>query len=99
MQQYQIVIIRPQGYVHSEAFSEIAETLVYALRKMSKTVTLDENNLNKNAVNIILGANLIKEEDVPNIPPNAIIYNFEQLTKSSSWMTSGFIKILKSFEV
>jgi len=97
--QFQIVLIRPQGYVHSDAFMEIAETLLYAFRKLCCIVTLEENKFSNNSTNIILGANLLSERDVERIPVNSIIYNFEQLSKSSPWMTHTLYNLFKKFDL
>ena len=96
---FHVVIIRPQGYVHADAFLEIAETLVYGFRRLSCVVTCAENQLSKKATNIVLGANLFSEEHIAAIPANTIIYNFEQLSESSAWMTPALIKLFEKFQV
>lgn len=63
---YHSHIIRPQGYIHSECFVEIARAVDEAL------VTL--NLYNPSGTPIIFGAHLDK-----NVPENSIIFNSEQV--------------------
>ena len=97
--QYQIVVIRPKGYVHSGAFMEVAETLLHAFKRLGFRATLTENRLSKEAVNIVIGVNLIPESIVSQIPPNTILYNFEQLSASSPWMTPAMATLFGRFQV
>src|ERR1051326_5653409 len=79
MGRFQITPIRPQGYLHTEAFREIAETLQYGLEKLGHTARIQENVLDSSAANIILGAHLLSAEQMRSLPPGSIIYNLEQL--------------------
>jgi hypothetical protein len=63
--------------IHSAAFQEIAETLQYGLRGLGHTAGILENIVDPQAINIILGAQLLTESDLKAIPPS-IIYNLEQ---------------------
>lgn len=94
-----VAIIRPDGYVHSEAFYEVAETLFYSLNELGFTANITENTLIDDGINIILGANLLEEDDINLIPASSIIYNFEQVTDTSKWMTPALYDLFSKFVV
>ena len=79
MGKFQVTLIRPQGYLHSEAFREIAETLQFGLRSLGHSAGIAENAVDRTATNLILGAHLLSPKHVPLIPQGSIIYNLEQL--------------------
>jgi 2-polyprenyl-3-methyl-5-hydroxy-6-metoxy-1,4-benzoquinol methylase len=82
MPSFLISIIRPKGYLHSSAFSEVAETLVYGFRKLGHQAGVLENTVDPKATNIVLGAHLLNEDETKALPPGTIIYNLEQLGSS-----------------
>ena len=42
---YQIVIIRPQGYQHSDGFREVATMLRYGIESLGYNIVITENEL------------------------------------------------------
>jgi SAM-dependent methyltransferase len=96
-----ITILKPENYIHSSAFHEIAEAFLFALRDIGFTVSLSTNYLSNNDLNIIFGANLISDAHVSkSIPSDSIIINLEQLTASDSpWHKTIYFDILKNFQV
>jgi SAM-dependent methyltransferase len=83
MSKFQIALIRPQGYIHSEAFREAAETLQFGLRNLGHTAQIGENVVDSTATNILLGAHLLPPVDSQTVPPGSILYNLEQLGGAS----------------
>lgn len=79
MQRYQISLIRPQGYVHSDAFCEVAETLLGGFRRLGHPVSIAENQVDSSATNIILGFHLLNFADMDRLPPSSVVYNLEQI--------------------
>jgi SAM-dependent methyltransferase len=79
MSKFQISLIRPQGFIHSEAFREVAETLQFGLRSLGHTVQVGDNVVDSAATNILLGAHLLPPVDAGIVPPGSILYNLEQL--------------------
>jgi hypothetical protein len=75
---YLISIIRPQGYLHSNAFLEIAETLQYGLRGLGHSAYIKENAVDSAITNILLGAHLLTPEAARTILPGSVLYNLEQ---------------------
>lgn len=83
MSRFQITLIRPQGYLHTDAFREIAETLEFGLRSLGHAAQIQENSFNTGSTNIVLGAHLLSPEQGRMVPPGSIIYNLEQLGGSN----------------
>jgi len=96
---FHLVLIRPEGYVHSSAFSEIAETLIASFGNLGIACGFSENEYNVDSINIILGAHLIDSNSYSKIPRDSIIYNFEQLAEESPWVTSGYMRLITGFRV
>lgn len=92
---YTIWTVTPDNYLHSRAFDDIAESLHDAFIELGHECGLtfvrppDDENV------IILGANLLTEY----VPEHWIIYNLEQLTDGSPWMTSWYMNLLKKYPV
>ena len=94
---YAVVVVRPPGYAHAEAFSEIAETLFHALRALGQDVVLaDAPEPGRRP--LVLGSNLLSAHAVP-LPPDAILYNLEQVDPGSSWMTPALLDLFRRHEV
>jgi SAM-dependent methyltransferase len=79
MSKFQIVLVRPDGFLHTEAFREVAETLQFGLRSIGHTAQIQENVLDAAATNVLLGGHLLTPEDILLLPPGSILYNLEQL--------------------
>ena len=76
-----ICIIKPNNYIHSLAYLEIAELLHYSildLKKKSK-ITYNFIDINSKVTNIIFGAHLLNDEMINSLPGNTIIFNTEQI--------------------
>ena len=78
---FNICIIKPNKYVHSDAYLEIAELLNYSILELKKKSSIVYNfiDTNLNTKNIIFGAHLLNEELIKSIPKNSIVFNTEQL--------------------
>ncbi len=94
-----IALIFPENYPHSDIFNEVAETLLYAFDKVGFNTSITKNTFFNDGINIIIGANLLKESDIHLIPETSIIYNFEQITDSSDWMTPTLYELFQRFQV
>ncbi len=79
MSRFHITLVRPEGFLHTEAFREVAETLQCGLRSLGHTVHIQENAVDAMATNILLGAHLLSPEEALIVPPGSIVYNLEQL--------------------
>jgi SAM-dependent methyltransferase len=79
MSRFHITLVRPEGFLHTEAFREVAETLQFGLRSIGQSAEIQENSIDASATNILLGAHLLSPEDATMVPPGSILYNLEQL--------------------
>jgi len=73
------VLIRPEGFLDSEAFREVAETLQFGLRSLGHAAEIRENSIDAAATNLILGGHLLSPAAAAMLPSGSIIYNLEQL--------------------
>ncbi|MGB7584657.1 MAG: hypothetical protein WBM11_07415, partial [Terriglobales bacterium] len=79
MSKFQIALIRPRGYLHTEAFRELAETLQAGLETLGHAARIQENVFDSSWTNLILGAHLLAPDQMQAIPQGSIVYNLEQL--------------------
>ncbi len=95
---YQIVIIRPQGYQHSDGFREVATMLRYGIERLGYNIIITENDFSMDNINIILGIHLITADLIDKIPLSSIIYNLEQFD-SKSMLNAATLPLFKRFTV
>ena len=76
-----ICIIKPNNYIHSLAYLEIAELLHYSILELNKNSKISYNfiDINSEVKNIIFGAHLLNDDMINSIPNNTIIFNTEQI--------------------
>ncbi|HTV77205.1 MAG TPA: methyltransferase domain-containing protein [Steroidobacteraceae bacterium] len=91
---FQIVQIRPQGYVHAEALTEVAECVYYGLKRLG-VQAFHQTAPDRTARQIVLGAHLLDAAGLAALPADAIIYNSEQIDDDSRWLTSPYVGALK----
>jgi SAM-dependent methyltransferase len=97
MGKFQITLIRPQGYLHTEAFREIAETLQFGLRSLGHTATIAENLIDRTATNLLLGGHLLSASDARLLPPGSIVYNLEQL--GGPQLQPGYYELARQHQI
>ena len=73
---YNICIVKPKNYPHSDAFWELAELITFSLRDLNNDAIITINEIIQGRQNIILGAHLLDNTDLPS---STIIFNTEQL--------------------
>jgi hypothetical protein len=94
---YQVLVVSPRGFVHSEAFSEVAETLLHGLRALGHDVVLTRGlSALPGRRPIVLGANLLPRLKVA-LPPDAILYNLEQVDRGSAWLTPELVALFRQY--
>ena len=60
-------------------YKEVIETIRWGLIDIGCDVTVSDNTVLTESVNIILGAQMLTEDDLRRLPADTIIYNFEQM--------------------
>ena len=89
MSNFNICIVQPTGYLHSLAFLELAELILYSLIDLGHKSVLNFNRVHSNATNIIIGCHLLDPSRATMLPPDTIILNTEQLEGNPSpWRTN-----------
>ncbi|MGC2520848.1 MAG: hypothetical protein WA373_17285 [Burkholderiales bacterium] len=71
-------IVSPRGH-GLYGYREVIETVQYGLTAMGCDVTVSENAIDGERINIIFGAQMLSEPDLKGLPEGTIIYNFEQI--------------------
>ena len=95
---YQIVLIRPQGYQHSDAFQEVIILLKHGIESLGYPVVVIENEFSSTNINIILGSHLLSADLIAKIPLSSIIYNLEQFD-AHSMLNATTVALFKTFTV
>ena len=73
---FNICIVKPKNYPHSDAFWELTELITFSLRDLKNDVIISINEIIQDRQNIIFGAHLLDNND---FPTSTIIFNTEQL--------------------
>ncbi len=97
---YRVVIISPEGYVHSACFREVALLLVSSFKTIGISCDFAINDFSEKRINIILGYHLLDK----NILENEIIkkniryipYQLEQLTSNEFVFSKNLKNILEN---
>lgn len=95
---FAVTIVAPPGYPHSLAFLEVAESLHYGLVALGEDSILTTDAFVPGRRSIVLGANLLVHHPMP-LAPDAILYNLEQVTADSPWLTPGLLDLFRRHPV
>lgn len=95
---FAVSVITPPGYLHSQAFTEIAQGVHHSLLALGHDSVLTHNLGARDRRHIILGANLLAAYPL-RLPSDAIIYNLEQITPGSTWLTPQFTDLLRRHSI
>ena len=90
--------VRPPAYVHAEALSELAETVCFGLRRLGMQASLGEPTVHP-ARTIVVGGHLLDEQRLGALPPDAILYNSEQIYDDSPWLSGPYFRALMRHSV
>lgn len=96
---FHVCVVQPEGYLHSLAFTELAELICYAIRDLGHPCGLDVNALDRGARNILIGAHLLGERARARIPASSIILNTEQLGASQHPWTETVVELATRLEL
>ena len=97
MAQYSIWRVTPMNYSHTQAFDHLAIALESGLKELGHDCITVTNYWDAKGKCIILGANLLHTRSY--FPENPIIFNLEQITPGSPWLTDVYVELLKKFPV
>ncbi len=91
-----IVRIFPEGYSHYRVFDEVVESLLFGLTASGIVACVVDNEFDLKALNIVIGAHLLTDRQLDELPQNIILYNFEQFSSDSVWIRPSYINALSS---
>ncbi len=94
---YSIWIVSPPGYIHSRCFEEVALALRAAFGELGHDAPIVTDAALARGQTIALGVNLLRPGVA--IPPNCILYNLEQISADSPWLTAGYIDLLRRYRL
>lgn len=95
---YNVCLVRPDGYDHSGAFVELAELVGYGLQDLGHSVAIDQNSLVSGATNIIIGCHLLDPAHIDQVPRDSIIINTEQIADDQTEWNGDILKWASRFE-
>jgi hypothetical protein len=93
MERFAVTVISPPGYLHAQAFAEVAETLRDGLRELGHEATLTDRADLPGHRHLVLGANLLVRHPQP-VAPDAVLYNLEQVEAGSAWFDPAYLALL-----
>ncbi|MDE1999230.1 MAG: hypothetical protein KGI52_09925 [Burkholderiales bacterium] len=96
MKKYTVSIIQPSGYIHSGAFLELAELVVFGLRKLGIQADLKWNSIDSGCRNILFGVHLLNTDCIQQLPRDSVLVNTEQLSSVTSGWNSNILKWFRS---
>jgi hypothetical protein len=83
---YNICLVQPENYIHSAAFFEIAEVIGYGLQDLGHLTAVNRNQIDPDAVNILIGCHLLDPASAAKLPASTIILNTEQIDgRDAGW--------------
>jgi len=94
-----ICIIKPANYIHSCAFLELGELIHFSLKELGFDSTLNFNNYEKNAMNIIIGGHLLNEIDILKLESSTVILNTEQIYGEETPWSQMIFRLAKIFDI
>ena len=96
---FQLVLIKPEGFDFVESFREVMEVLQEGLTTLGHTVKVCTNLIEPNAWPVIFGAHHMDPESIDRLPAQSIIYNLEQLVPGYPWFSEAYLQLLARFQV
>ncbi|HEY4446277.1 MAG TPA: methyltransferase domain-containing protein [Steroidobacteraceae bacterium] len=95
---YHIMQVRPPGYAHADALTELAQATCHGLRRLGAPASLNAPPRAGDR-QIVFGSHLLDAQAAAVLPPDAIIYNTEQMTDESPWLGSTYLNLLRTHRV
>jgi acetyltransferase-like isoleucine patch superfamily enzyme len=92
---YAVLTVTPPNYIHSQAFSEVADTIHYGLIALGHESTMTCEVMPGHR-HIVLGTNLLPSVYI-DLPEHTILYNFEQISPDSPWITDSVLDLFRQF--
>lgn len=98
MAKFNICLVQPDNYIHSLAFWELGELILYALKEMGHDADLAFNKVDIFRQNILIGFHLLNEIHLQEFPSSTIILNTEQIYLENNNWTQKISKWISKFK-
>ena len=92
---FQVVQIRPPGYIHAEALTELAECVYFGLRRLGLRAFY-QKRADGPVRYIVIGGHLLGDRGFAVLPPGAILYNSEQVDPETTWLRGPYRAALET---
>lgn len=99
MNKFNICLIKPINYKHTNAFLEIAELINFSLQDLGYESFIKYNHIDVFSQNIIIGLHLIDIKFINQIPKTTIIFNTEQILYTSNVWKKNILEYAKKFKI
>lgn len=96
---FNICVVQPPGYIHSQAFAELAELLSFGLQDLGHGTAITANQIAPNARNLVIGCHLLAPNMADNFPPDTIILNTEQIFDDQNQWNRNVLAWSERFEM
>jgi hypothetical protein len=96
MQQAYVTVIRPDNYIHTACFYPVIGALEYGFNASGYKTEVLFNKFSLENPNIIVGAHLLTNPDHVLQHNKPLIYNFEQISEESGWLSENYVNTLRA---
>ena len=96
---YSIWIVSPRGYSHSRCFEEVALGLQSAFLELGYRVPVVADPARSSGKVLVLGPHLLSHVEESKWPAEMILFNLEQVSEGSFWMTGDYRDQLRRYTV
>lgn len=99
--EFSIWQVQIPGYVHSHAFDEVALGLCAGFRRLGVSAPVVHRMEEMRGRGVVLGCNFLPKIKVPyeRLPDDLILFNLEQVYRTSPWITDDYLDLLKRYVV
>jgi len=99
--EFSIWQVQIPGYVHSHAFDEVALGLQAGFDRLGISAPIVSEMEDIRGKGVVLGCNFLPKIKIfpSKLPKNLILFNLEQVYRTSPWITKDYLDLLKRFVV
>ena len=100
-EKFNVCLVQPSGYIHSGAFTELAELIAFSFEELGYASSISINQTYIDSRNIIIGAHLLDISHIKSIKsqsPSTVILNTEQFSSIKSEWQGTIFEWISNFE-
>lgn len=96
---FQLVLIKPDGFEYVEAARESMEVLQECLIDLGHSARIDVNSIDRETTPVIFCAQHLDPASIGGLPAHSIVFNLDQLVPGYPWFTEQYLQVLSNFRV